>query len=121
MDEGTKFINKETIQFLRNKAGSTVTQQLENIRERIDIESKDLDEMVKRQVTDRLAIDSYTSQLDYLGSAFSSLQVDVTNLKYSTSLATKVLDKTSKQIKWLAIALTALAVGVAVCLVRSLT
>lgn len=34
----SKFINKQTLEFLKSKEGSTLGQQLQNIKERIDME-----------------------------------------------------------------------------------
>lgn len=89
--EKSKFINKATTEFLKSKAGSTIQQQLQNIRERIELESKDIDQLVKnhegerhinkhefRTVTKR--IDQLSTDLNILSKGFNDIIIDITDM-----------------------------------------
>lgn len=52
----TDFINEETKSFLARLKGSDVDTQLQNIRERIELESKDLTEIINKEESDRLEL-----------------------------------------------------------------
>lgn len=63
----SKFINKATTEYLKSKAGATVQQQIQNIKERIDLESNDLSILSKNQELHR---SEWNNEISHLRNVF---------------------------------------------------
>lgn len=109
----SRFINSQTIDYLKVKQQATFQQQLDNLKERINLESRDIDQLEKNMDFDRneamTRISYLTGQLTATQKAFDSKLGDLT-------AAVLKLQFRFKQ---------AIAVGVAVgaflCLIKLLT
>lgn len=114
----SKFINSQTLEYLKSKQSSTYQQQIDNLKERVNLESTDLTRIETTQL-------ELYEKISYLGS-----QLQATQQAFDTKLT--VLDgfidgALAKQIQFettTKIAISGLSIillGVAACLVKLLT
>lgn len=126
--EETKFINKATVEYLKSQAGSTIQQQLQNLRERIDMESNDLTEVTQNQAIDR---DLVNKRLTEIGNGFANVYGNIAQVERDMTILSKTqleflqasnssFDRLDRVIKYLKIAVAVVGVIASCLIVKSL-
>lgn len=106
----SKFISKETKGYLESIAGNNVQQQIQNIKERIDLEANDLDQLIKNVDQDKE---------DLIGRIHRvSCSVDLIHSDQLTS--SKDFSKLVKRVNYLTIGLIVVGVVVLCLTIKSL-
>lgn len=106
----SKFINEQTLSYLKSKQRATNTQRIETLEAKINGEI-DYQYAETKLLKDRL---------HHLGKAVLTLQEDLTTVKYAELLAKSVSDQLAKKVRYLTAAIITLTLGGIACLIKSL-